>query len=330
MSIIKGKNRKDPRYDRYKSIDKAMLRAHWSPTKYITMIIKDDIPELKVFPKGEISLVKKGALNVAAVEDKIKLFWLTLPLDIRQKQITDVCGRHADNEVTHGQAYETLSEALGLDYSEIESVQQLRDRISYLVKYTSNIKDDKLTSEENLLKKVVLFTALMERVSLFTQFYIIMSFNNCKKGLKGMYSLNLSTAREENIHFKTGKWIVEDLVREISSDYDYKKELSDILKEGLIYETELLKWEFEDVGESHITFEEVLNVARYNLQFIAKEFGLPQDVIDYFSYNEELFKEKSMWFVEATKLTPNGDHFDSEEGNYTFSEEVINIHSFQP
>ena len=327
MSLITGKPRSNPRYDRFKKLDQMMVKGHWNPSKYEDIIVNRDVPHLKSLNSIDQNLVKSAALNVAAVEDRVKIFWATLPMDIKHKTVSDLCGRHADNEVTHGQAYESLSLALGLKYEDIDNIPVLRDRINYLVSYTSNLET--LNYEHNLMRRIVLFTALMERINLFTQFYILMSYNNSKRGLQGIYSLQKTTAVEENIHFMTGLWITEELIHETNDD-SFKPELVRALKEGIRHEFALLEWQFRNGEPEHISLEEVKNVALANFTFVAKAFKLDDDTISSFSYDHEMFAEKNMWFLEATELSANPDFFNAPVGGYSFENLNIDIHDFQP
>lgn len=305
-----------------------MVKGHWNPSKYEDIIVNRDVPHLKSLPSVDQELVKSAALNVAAVEDRVKIFWATLPMDIKHKTVSDLCGRHADNEVTHGQAYESLSLALGLNYEDIDNIPVLKDRIDYLIRYTS------MTGVEgykhNLLKRVVLFTALMERISLFTQFYILMSYNNSKRGLQGIYSLQKTTAVEENIHFTTGLWIAEELIEEIGGETFFKDQLTLALREGIQHEFALLEWQFRNGEPEHISLEEVKNIALANFQFVAKSFKLDEDTISSFSYDHDMYAEKNMWFSEATELSANPDFFNAPVGGYSFENLNIDIHDFQP
>ena len=122
--------------------------------------------------------------------------------DIPQTVVSDIGALFAQSETTHRLSYNSLATNLLVDTSTIENYPVLRDRIEYLNKHVE--KDPKIIGKKRVLKKIALFTSLVEKGSLFTQFYILMSFEKSSKGLKTISSLQQSTANEENVHYKFG------------------------------------------------------------------------------------------------------------------------------
>lgn len=100
-------------------------------------------------------------------------------------------GYSGSPEVTHRRSYHALAEALNVDTDNIEDYEALKGRIEYLAKYVET--DPKIIGKKRILKKLVLFTSLVERCSLFTQFYILMSYAYNNRGLKTISSLQINS-----------------------------------------------------------------------------------------------------------------------------------------
>lgn len=173
-----------------------MYRGFWTPAKYEKLIKEVDTPHFfnSISPVDQ-GVIKRCILAVSIVEDKVKTFWSTLALDLPQTIIGDVGGLFGQSEVTHRRSYHSLAECLGVNMDDIDKHEALKGRIAYLSKYIET--DPKIIGKKRVLKKLVLFTALVERCSLFTQFYILMSYAYRNKGLKAISSLQESTAIEE-------------------------------------------------------------------------------------------------------------------------------------
>jgi ribonucleoside-diphosphate reductase beta chain len=78
------------------------------------------------------------------------------------------------------------------------------DRHNYLKKY-KEFSNARL--EENFVKSIILFSLFIENVSLFSQFFIIMSFNKHRKFLKDINNVVAATSKEEAIHGQFGTFL---------------------------------------------------------------------------------------------------------------------------
>lgn len=197
MSIFVKEKHIDSKYAHLEKYGLIMWKSFWTPAKYQKNIQKIDVPFI-LNKMDEVSkqCIKKTILASALVEDKVKTFWSFLVTDIPQTVVGEVGAIFSNSEVVHAQSYRFLLQALNLtdDFENIQEIPCMKGRIDYLNKHLSKTYTPK---EKQILKKIVLFTVLVERVSLFSQFYIAMSFNKNNKGLKSIYSLQSSTATEE-------------------------------------------------------------------------------------------------------------------------------------
>lgn len=315
----------DPKYSFLDKYVLTMYKGFWSPSKYEKLIREVDAPHF-FNQLGEVDqeTIRRCILAIALVEDKVKLYWSTLPMDIPQTVVGDVGGVFAQSEVTHRRSYHALAEALKVDTENLEQHPALKDRIKYLNKYSE--ADPKIIGKKRILKKLVLFTSLVERCSLFTQFYILMSFEKAKRGLKTISSLQTSTSSEEILHYSFGIDLINIIKQEMPQLWDdYLVELvSKNIKEAYKAELKLINWFFEKGVPEQLTKEEVVNFLNSNFNIVCKDLGLSLS----FKVDEALYTEKNQWFDIKMKST-EPDFFDNPVGGYASEKEEIDIDNFK-
>jgi ribonucleoside-diphosphate reductase beta chain len=315
----------DPKYqhlDKYVSI---MYRGFWTPAKYEKAISEVDVPHFEnVLPEVDKEAIRRCILAVAIVEDKVKTYWSTLALDIPQTVVGDVGGLFGMSEVTHRRSYHSLVNGLKIDPDDIYRHEALKGRIEYLSKYVET--DPKIIGKKRILKKLVLFTSLVERCSLFTQFYILMSYAYRNRGLKTISALQESTALEEDTHYKFGI----DLINIIKQEHpqlwdDYLIELiTDNIQIAYKSELNLIDWFFEKGVPKHLSKEEVINFLNYNFNTVCKDLKLDLE----FNVEDDLFNTKNSWFKTKVFMTSEPDFFDSAVSGYADEEESIDMDNF--
>jgi ribonucleoside-diphosphate reductase beta chain len=324
MSIFEKTLHTDPRYSHLEKYVEIMYRGFWSPAKYERLIKEVDTPHFfNILKPLDQEAIRRCILAVEIVEDKVKTYWSTVALDLPQTIIGDVGGLFGQSEVTHRRSYHALAKCLGVSPEDIPKYEALNGRIEYLSKYIEN--DPKIIGKKRILKKLVLFTSLVERCSLFTQFYILMSYAFHNKGLKNVSALQESTAIEEVTHYKFGI----DLINLIKNDHpnlwdEYLIELiSDNIQVAYKSELNLIDWFFENGVPDHLTKKEVVNFLNYNFNVVSKDLGLDLS----FKVDEKLFNEKSMWFKTKVFMTTEPDFFDAPVSGYASDDEKIDINT---
>jgi ribonucleoside-diphosphate reductase beta chain len=314
---------------KYSFLDKYVhmtYKSFWTPAQYEALIKKQDSEQyFNEFDNVQKECVKRCILAVAMVEDKVKVFWPTLHIDIPQTVVSDVGGLLGMTEVTHRRAYHSLLDILNINLEEIYLHKPLEDRLKYLTKHLD--KDPKIIGKKRILKKLVLFTALVERASLFTQFYILMSFAQRNVGLNTISALQRSTSQEEITHYSFGI----DLINIIKQEYPHLWEeyliesIVKNIKDAYEAEVKLIDWIFEKGTPVHITKDEVLNYLNYNFSIIVKDLGLDLK----YEVNEKIFREKNIWMLEKIKTMVEPDFFANAVGGYSATSEEIDYESFK-
>lgn len=326
MSIFDNKKHEDPDYQHLEKYVHIMYRGFWTPAKYEKLIREVDAPHLfNTMTNIDQQAIKRCIMAVNLVENKVKTYWSALVLDIPQTIVGDVGGLFGMSEVTHRRSYNALSQILNVDSDSIKEHKALEGRVKYLSKYLE--KDPKIIGKKRILKKLVLFTSLVERCSLFTQFYILMSYAYRNRGLKTISALQESTAIEEVQHYSFGIDVINIIKKELPHLWDeYFVELVDKnIKMAYESELRLIDWFFEKGVPQHLTKEEVVNFLNYNFNVVCRDLGID---IEY-TVDEKLFNEKNSWFKTKVFTTSEPDFFDNAVSSYASEEENINIDNFE-
>jgi ribonucleoside-diphosphate reductase beta chain len=326
MSIFEKTKHIDPKYQHLDKYVNIMYRGFWTPAKYEKLIKEVDVSHFfNAMGTMDQEVVSRCILAISIVEDKVKTYWSSLALEIPQTIIGDVGGLFGMSEVTHRRSYHALTELLNVDTDDLEKHDALRGRIEYLSKYVEN--DPKIIGKKRILKKLVLFTSLVERCSLFTQFYILMSYAYRNRGLKTISALQETTAIEEVTHYSFGIDLINIIKEELPQLWDeYMIELvTDNIKVAYQSELNLIDWFFENGVPDHLTKEEVINFLNYNFNVISKDLGLD------FKYpvDDKLYQERNEWFTVKVFTTSEPDFFDQAVSGYASEEEEIDLDDFK-
>lgn len=325
MSIFEKTKHVDPKYQHLDKYVNIMYRGFWTPAKYEKLIKEVDVPHFFNAMGGmDRDVISKCILAISIVEDKVKTYWNSLALDIPQTIIGDVGGLFGMSEVTHRRSYHSLAEYLNVDTDNLSKYDALKGRIEYLSKYVET--DPKIIGKKRILKKLVLFTSLVERCSLFTQFYILMSYAYRNRGLKTISALQETTAIEEVTHYSFGIDLVNIIKEEHPTMWDeYMVELvTDNIKVAYQSELNLIDWFFENGTPEHLTKEEVINFLNYNFNVISKDLGLDLT----FEVSEELYRERNEWFTVKVFTTSEPDFFDNGVSSYASEDYEVDLDNF--
>lgn len=326
MNIFEKVSHIDPNYQHLEKYVNIMYRGFWTPAKYEKGIKEVDAPHFfNVLGEVDQEAIKRSILAISIVEDKVKTFWSSLAIDIPQTIIGDVGGLFSMSEVTHRRSYHSLADILKVDSDDIQKHDALKGRLEYLAKYIE--VDPKIIGKKRILKKLVLFTSLVERCSLFTQFYILMSYAYNNRGLKTISSLQESTALEENIHYEFGIELINIIKSQFPQMWDeYFIELvTDNIKIAYQSELNLIDWFFEKGIPEHLTKKEVINFLNYNFNTVCKDLKLDL----FYEIDEKLYNEKNSWFKTKVFMTTEPDFFDSAVSGYASDDEQIDIDNFE-
>jgi ribonucleoside-diphosphate reductase beta chain len=268
---------------------------------------------------SEREAIKRAMLAIAQIEVNVKTFWADLYKRMPITEIGDVGMTFAESEVRHKDAYAALLRILGLEdeFQHVVEIPAIKDRIAYLTKYLDGTrsKDNKMYT-----KSVLLFSLFIEHVSLFSQFFIMMSFNKEKNLFKGISNVVEATSKEEEIHGNFGSELINIIKKENPEwfDEEFENLIDSACKKAYLAEVKILDWIFEK-GELDFLPKETIK------QFIQNRFNNSLQRIGMKPVFDVDFAEveKSLWFDVEILSTKEGDFFYKKSVDYNKKSKAI-------
>ncbi|MCT1796828.1 ribonucleotide-diphosphate reductase subunit beta [Helcococcus kunzii] len=305
------KNLKPYEYPELEAYKEAIQHSYWLHTEYN---FTSDIQDYKVnVQPHERTAIKNSMLAIAQVEVDVKEFWGDLYKRLPKPELANVGHTFAESEVRHSDAYAHLLELLGLnsEFEKIDEIPALSKRVNYLKKHNEYSRTG---NDRDFAIAVLLFSAFIEHISLFSQFLIIMSFNKYSNLFSGISNVIEATSKEEQLHGEFGVDLINTIREEKPKWFDDEmaEDIYALVNEAYESEHEVLDWIFED-GE--LTF-----MPRYTVQeFIKNRLNNSLEAIGLeriFDVDEKEV-EKTDWFDDEVVATKHVDFFEKRSVNYT-------------
>lgn len=161
----------------------AINHSYWVHTEYS---YDGDIQDFRVnLNDNERNVVKNAMLAISQIEINVKRFWANLYNQFPKPEFDALGVTFGESEVRHSRSYAHVLELLGLNNAFDELVENpvIQGRIDYLTKY---LKYAGSNNKELYTLTLALFSLFVENCSLFSQFFIIKSFNKHKNAFKGI------------------------------------------------------------------------------------------------------------------------------------------------
>lgn len=323
------KNYRPFEYQELFAYGEAVQHSYWLHTEYnYDSSVQDYNVNIK---PHERTAIKNAMLAISQVEVTVKNYWSSLAgagfgnsVPIVKPEISATASVFAESEVRHSEAYSHLLTLLGLhkEFEDYQNIPALNNRVNYLSSFNRFVFTG---DKRDYTLSMVLFSAFIEHISLFSQFLIMMSFNKYQNQFTGLSNAIEATSKEEQLHGDFGVEIVNIIKEEHPEYFDAEMgtTIYDLAKESYKSEKEMLNWIFED-GEldflhKYTIQEFIKNRLNNSLESIGLERIFEVD-------GEEL--EKTIWFDEEVLSTKHTDFFYKRSTNYTkrsvsFSEEDL-------
>lgn len=303
--------------DLLKYVD-AIRHSYWVHTEFN---YDPDIQDIRVnMEPHEVSCVHRAMLAISQVEASVKTFWGKIHDHLPKPEIAKVGASFAESEVRHEDAYSELLERLGLneEFERIMEVPAMWDRIEYIHKINRKAKESHDPKE--YFKSIIFFSMLIENVSLFSQFYIIMAFNKFDNVLKGMSNAVEATSKEEDQHAHFGFDLI-NIIKEENPEWwteDLKAYIQNKAIKAFKAEQKVLDWIYEHGDTDAAPREVTEEFIKARLNSSLKAIGVPS----IFNINPEL-QEKFQWFEDEVTVTKSNDFFQKRSTNYTKKNKAI-------
>lgn len=267
----------------------------------------------------EQSMVKKCLLAIAQIEVNVKTFWGNLYQHLPKPEFNGLGSTFAECEFRHSEAYSRLLEVLhySKEFETVNEVPAIAERISYL---KTALKDANSEKPEEYIFSLILFSILVENVSLFSQFGIILYFTRFKGYLKNTSNIIAWTSVDEQIHANAGIYIINEINKEFPDFFTEETEakILNIVKESMEVEGRILDWIFEEGEPDVVTKENIMNFMKFRVDDSLSKIGMNK------IYNISAEEYAPMkWFEEEVFSNSLDDFFAKRPVDYTKHDKSI-------
>lgn len=318
MSIFKKRiNYKPFEYPEILEFTNAINQSFWVHSEIdFTADIQDFHSHLT---PNEQEIVKRSLLAIAQIEVNVKTFWGDLYLHLPKPEFNGLGSTFAECEFRHSEAYSRLLEVLGYnnEFEKVVEIPVIAKRIQYL---STALKNAKTENKKDYLKALILFTILIENVSLFSQFAIILSFTRFKGVMKNVSNIIAWTSIDEQIHANGGIFIINKIREEFPNYFDELtiKEINEIVLDSINIEAEILDWIFENGELDTISKENLFNFMKFRIDESLVKINLNK----LFFITEENY-QPMVWFEEEIFANSLDDFFAKRPVDYTKHDKSI-------
>ena len=268
---------------------------------------------------NEQEIVKKCLLAIAQIEVNVKTFWGKLYNHLPKPEFNGLGATFAECEFRHSEAYSRLLEVLNYtkEFEKVNEVPAIAERISYLKKA---LKDANSERPEEYIFSLILFSILVENVSLFSQFGIILYFTRFKGYLKNTSNIIAWTSVDEQIHANAGIYIINQIHKEFPEFFtkETEEKIHAIVNESMEVESKILDWIFENGELENVSKENIMNFMKFRVDDSLTKIGMKQI---YHITQEEYAPMK--WFEEEVFSNSLDDFFAKRPVDYTKHDKSI-------
>lgn len=263
----------------------------------------------------EREAVRRAMLAIAQVEVvAAKDFWGDLNKRFPKPEFGQVGHTFAESEARHADAYSALLEALGLnqDFAGLMAVPAVGGRIDYLTKHLAVGSDP-----QSHVLAVILFSLLVENVSLFAQFAVMKSVCKHRGLLKVIDNVVQATQQEEQLHALFGVKLVNQVRLENPEWFDaaFYERVYAACRKAEAAEAGIVDWMLEGGDLPNLSAATLKAFIRHRLnESLAMVGGKPQFDID--PAVRPALDELNNWFFVELVGRINFDFFDKQPTNY--------------
>ncbi|HRP30853.1 MAG TPA: ribonucleotide-diphosphate reductase subunit beta [Agriterribacter sp.] len=263
--------------------------------------------------EAEQNAIKNSLLAIAQVEVAVKSFWGNLYQHFPKPELNGLGATFAECEFRHSEAYSRLVEVLGYNnqFEQLVEVPVMKERIQYL---TSALQNAKSTDRKEYAVSLILFSLLIENVSLFSQFAIILAFTRFKGLMKNVSNIIAWTSVDEQVHANAGIFLINRLKEEYPEIFSKETvdHIATVVKQSIETETRILDWIFGSGDIEIISKLNLTNFMKKRADDSLKQIGIPA----IFNISSEE-SSPMLWFEEEVFSNSLDDFFAKRPVEYT-------------
>lgn len=268
---------------------------------------------------AERNAIKNSLLAIAQIEVAVKSFWGNLYHHLPKPELNGLGATFAECEFRHSEAYSRLLEVLGYnnEFEKLLDIPVIKERIDYLSNALSNAKS---TDKEEYTISLILFSILIENVSLFSQFAIILSFTRFKGLMKNVSNIIAWTSVDEQIHANAGIYLINKIREEYPEMFNEAtvNKISELVKTSIEIESKIIDWIFSAGEIDIINKKDLLNFMKYRADDSLRKINMPA----LFNITNEQNKPM-LWFEEEVFANSLDDFFAKRPVDYTKHDKSI-------
>lgn len=267
----------------------------------------------------EQSAVKNSLLTIAQIEVAVKSFWGNLYNHFPKPELNGLGSTFAECEFRHSEAYSRLLEVLGYNnaFEKLIEVPVVKERILFLSSALSKVNS---ASEKEYVISLILFTILIENVSLFSQFAVVLSFTRFKGLMKNVSNIIAWTSVDEQIHANAGIYLINKIKEEYPDmiDESLREQTVEMIREFVAIEEQIIDWIFAEGEISTINKKDLLNFIKFRVDESLRKIDFPEL---FFISNQQYAPMK--WFEEEVFANSMDDFFAKRPVDYTKHDKSI-------
>lgn len=318
MSIFdKRVNYKPFEYPEVLKFTEAINKSFWVHSEVDFTADTQDFHSNLTLP--ERTAIKHSLLAIAQIEVAVKSFWGNIYNHFPKPEFNGLGSTFAECEFRHSEAYSRLLDVLGYnnEFQALMSIPVIKERVDYLGNVLQNTKSD---DRKKYVISLILFTILIENVSLFSQFAIILSFTRFKGYMKNVSNIIAWTSVDEQIHANGGIYIINTIREEFPDFFDPEtvQLIRQTVEDSIAVESKILDWIFIEGEIEIVKKKDLLNFMKFRVDESLKQIGF--DTV--FDISHEEYKPLS-WFEEEVFANSLDDFFAKRPVDYTKHDKSI-------
>ncbi len=246
---------------------------------------------------AEQNAIKNSLLCIAQIEVAVKSFWGNLYLHFPKPEMNGLGSTFAECEFRHSEAYSRLLDVLGYNnqFERLLDVPVVHERVEYL---SAALQHARSADKKEYISSLILFSLLIENVSLFSQFAIILSFTRFKGLMKNVSNIIAWTSVDEQIHANAGIYLINTLRKEYPEIFSESliAHISDIVRQSIGTESRILDWIFNEGEIEIIRKQDLINFMKQRADDSLQQIGIAplfnvsnQDISPMRWFEEEVF-----------------------------------------
>ena len=203
------------------------------------------------------------------------------------------------------------------EFLKVVEIPAIKKRIDFL---SNALRHANSTTPKEYVSSLLLFSILIENVSLFSQFAIILSFTRFQGYMKNVSNIIAWTSVDEQIHANAGIYLINK-IREEQPELLSESDIEDIytlIDHSIEVEGEILDWIFEMGEIENLTKENLLNFMKFRVDDSLKKIGLQPR----YEVSPEEYRPMK-WFEEEVFANSLDDFFAKRPVDYTKHDKSI-------